>query len=223
MALIALYVDAGASVSPGKTDSSPRKLSVTLRPFDCLCHEQRGFVQGGSAIGRWRTRMKLPPGFPACRADSWFVNICDVRHLRPSGVGTDAKTGFLRRMQGMQMDGGDKLLLGPVTERIFGCAFRVANALGHGFVEKVYEDALAHKMRKCRLGVVQQWGIVAFYDDVIVGEYTADLLVEDQVIVELKVVGALSDVHLPQCRNDLRATGKPPWQVHVPTDQFRPA
>jgi GxxExxY protein len=45
-------------------------------------------------------------------------------------------------------------------------------------------------------------------DAVIVGEYTADLLVEDQVIVELKVVAALSDVHVPQCRNDLRATGK---------------
>src|SRR5450432_992841 len=44
---------------------------------------------------------------------------------------------------------------------------------------------------------------------VIVGEYTADLLVEDQVIVELKVVAALSDVHVPQCRNYLRATGKP--------------
>jgi GxxExxY protein len=43
---------------------------------------------------------------------------------------------------------------------------------------------------------------------VIVGEYTADLLVEDQVIVELKVVGALSDLHVPQCRNYLRATGK---------------
>jgi GxxExxY protein len=51
--------------------------------------------------------------------------------------------------------------------------------------------------------------IVVFCDDVIVGEFTADLLVEDQVIVELKVVGALSDVHLPQCRNYLRATGKP--------------
>jgi GxxExxY protein len=41
------------------------------------------------------------------------------------------------------------------------------------------------------------------------GEYTADLLVKDQVIVELEVAGALSDVHVPQCRNDLRATGKP--------------
>ena len=109
----------------------------------------------------------------------------------------------------MQMDGGDARLLEPLTERIIGCAFRVANALGHGFVEKVDQNALAHEMRKCGLGAVQQRGIVVVYDDVIVGEFTADLLVEDQVIVELKVVGALSDVHLPQCRNYLRATGKP--------------
>ena len=111
------------------------------------------------------------------------------------------------------MDEGDARLLEPLTGRIIGCAFRVANALGHGFAEKVYENALAHAMRKCGLGVVQQRGIVVFYDDVIVGEYAAGLLVEDQVIVELKVVAALSDVHVPQCRNDLRATGKPPWQA----------
>ncbi|WP_158925134.1 GxxExxY protein [Acidisphaera sp. S103] len=108
----------------------------------------------------------------------------------------------------MKVDEGDLRFLAPVTERVIGCAFRVANLLGHGFVEKVYENALAHEMRKCGLGVVQQRGIVVFYDGVIVGEYTADLLVEDQVIVELKVVGALSDVHVPQCRNYLRATGK---------------
>jgi GxxExxY protein len=49
---------------------------------------------------------------------------------------------------------------------------------------------------------------VACYDNVIVGEYTADLMVEDRVIVELKVVGALSDAHVPQCRNYSRATDK---------------
>jgi GxxExxY protein len=64
-------------------------------------------------------------------------------------------------------------------------------------------------VRKCGLGVVQQRGSVVFYDDVIVGDYTAGLLVEDQVIVELKVAGALSDGHVPQSRNYLRATGKP--------------
>ena len=74
---------------------------------------------------------------------------------------------------------------------------------------KVYENALAHEMRKCGLRVVQQRGIVVHYDDMIVGENNADLVVADQVIVELKVVAALSDVYVPQCRNDLRATGKP--------------
>jgi GxxExxY protein len=106
-------------------------------------------------------------------------------------------------------DERDARSLAPVTERVIGCAFRVANALGQGFVEKVYENALAHEMRKAGLGVVQQRGIVVFYDGVVVGEYTADLIVEDAVIIELKVVGALSDVHVPQCRNYLRATGKP--------------
>ncbi len=108
----------------------------------------------------------------------------------------------------MQMDEGNSLFLQPVTERIIGCAFRVANALGCGFVEKVYENALAHEMRKSGLSVVQQRGLVVLYDDEIVGEFTADLIVEDQVIVELKVVSALSDIHVPQCRNYLRATGK---------------
>jgi GxxExxY protein len=65
-------------------------------------------------------------------------------------------------MNGVQMDGRDARLLVPVTERIIGCAFRVANALGHGFVEKIYQNALAHEMRKCKLGVVQQRGIVVF-------------------------------------------------------------
>jgi GxxExxY protein len=73
-------------------------------------------------------------------------------------------------MNGMQLDEGDARLLEPVTERIIGCAFRVANALGYGFVERVSENALAHEMRKCGLGVVQQRGIVVFYDDVIVGD-----------------------------------------------------
>ena len=118
----------------------------------------------------------------------------------------------------MQMDEGDARLLAPVTERIVGCAFRVANRLGHGFVEKICENALAHEMRKCGLGVARQRGIVVCYDDVIVGEYTADLLVEDQVIVELKVAGALSDAHLPQCREYLGAHRRDA----VPADQLRP-
>ena len=112
-------------------------------------------------------------------------------------------------MNGMQGDEGDSRALCSLTGRIIGCAFQVANTLGHGFVEKVYENALAFEMRKCGLAVVQQRGIVVFYERTVVGEYTADLLVEEQVIIELKVVHALSDSHIPQCRNYLRATGKP--------------
>ena len=110
----------------------------------------------------------------------------------------------------MQMDEGDARLLLPLTERIIGCAFRVANALGHGFTEKIYESALAPRYESPgRCGSpVQQWGSVVFYDDVIVSEFTADLLIENFVIVALKVVGAPSDVHIPQYRNYLRATGK---------------
>jgi GxxExxY protein len=94
-----------------------------------------------------------------------------------------------------------------VTERIIGCAFTVANTLGIGFSEKVYENALAHEMRKRGLLVVQQRGIVVRYDDAVVGEYIADLVVDDRIIVELKVVKALSEQHVAQCVNYLRATG----------------
>jgi GxxExxY protein len=97
----------------------------------------------------------------------------------------------------MQMDERDARWLPSVAGRIIGCAFRVANAFGHGFIEKVYENAVAHEMRKSGLGVVRQRGIVVFDDDVIVVEITANLIVEDEVIVELKVVPMLSDVHLP--------------------------
>jgi GxxExxY protein len=112
------------------------------------------------------------------------------------------------------MDAGDAWLLGLVTGRIIGCASRCANAPGHGFVEKLSENALAHEVRKCAPGAVQQPGIAVFCDNVSVGEFTGGRLVEDQVIVERKAVTALSDVHLPQCRND--------GQAPVPASQLRP-
>ena len=74
----------------------------------------------------------------------------------------------------------------PLTELIIGCCFRVANELGPGFLEKVYENALTHELRKARLNVVQQQGIEVFYDGVNVGNNEADLLVEGRVLVEVK-------------------------------------
>jgi len=98
-------------------------------------------------------------------------------------------------------------MLNALSEWIIGCAFTVANRLGSGFLEKVYENALAHELRKAGLTVAQQQGVSVVYDDVIVGEYAADLLVEAAVVVELKAVRALDDVHQAQCMNYLRATG----------------
>jgi GxxExxY protein len=101
----------------------------------------------------------------------------------------------------------DDTVVNRLSERIIGCAFTVANTLGSGFLEKVYENALAHELRKAGLVVAQQRGIIVRYDGVIVGEYAVDLLVEDAVLVELKAIKALDDIHHAQCLNYLRATG----------------
>lgn len=97
--------------------------------------------------------------------------------------------------------------LDEITEKLIGCAYRVANGLGSGFLEKVYENALAHEMRKSGLLFEQQKDIRVYYDGVAVGDYSGDLLVEKAVLVELKAVRALDDVHLAQCLNYLEATG----------------
>jgi GxxExxY protein len=94
-----------------------------------------------------------------------------------------------------------------ITEIVIGCAFRVHNTLGAGFLEKVYENALVHELRKSGLGVAQQAEINVYYDGIAVGHFAADLLVESIVLVELKATKALDENHLAQCINYLRATG----------------
>jgi GxxExxY protein len=104
----------------------------------------------------------------------------------------------------MQTDKTDFRFL---SEVIIGSAFAVVNTLGVGFLEKVYENALAHELRKGGLTVFQQHAVAVHYDGVVVGTYTADLLVEDAVLVELKAVKALDAIHSAQCLNYLKATG----------------
>ena len=94
-----------------------------------------------------------------------------------------------------------------LTEKVLAAAFKVQNTLGCGFLEKVYENALAHELRKTGLEVAQQSPVEVWYDGVVVGDYVADLLVEEAVLVELKAVKALDDVHVAQCLNYLKATG----------------
>lgn len=101
----------------------------------------------------------------------------------------------------------EQIAIDKLTERILACAFEVSNALGIGFVEKVYENAFAHRMRKDGLKVVQQYPIKVMYDGVIVGEFLADMLVEDRILIELKAVSELTTEHLAQALNYLRATG----------------
>jgi GxxExxY protein len=94
-----------------------------------------------------------------------------------------------------------------ITEKIIGCAFTVSNTPGAGFLEKVYENSLVHELRKAGLHVDQQHQMQVLYDGVVVGEYTADIVVENMALVELKAVKALDKIHMAQCINYLRATG----------------
>ncbi len=95
----------------------------------------------------------------------------------------------------------DRHQMDRITEGIIGCAYAVGKTLGCGFLEKVYENALAHELRKAGLNAEQQPPIQVRYDGVIVGDYVADMLVEDCVLLELKAVKVLDEIHLAQCLN----------------------
>ena len=94
-----------------------------------------------------------------------------------------------------------------LTEKIIACCFKVHNTLGFGFLEKVYENALLVELRKRGLKADSQVPIKVSYKEEVVGEYIADILVEDKVIVELKAVESLEKIHEAQLLNYLRATG----------------
>lgn len=100
-----------------------------------------------------------------------------------------------------------KDVINSITEKIIGSAYKVSNELGCGFLEEVYENALAYEIRKLNLKVEQQKEIDVFYDGFKVGHYKPDLLIADTVIVELKSVKHLDDAHKAQCLNYLKATG----------------
>jgi GxxExxY protein len=101
----------------------------------------------------------------------------------------------------------DEHRLNELSERIIGCAYKVANTLGYGFLEKVYENALGFEIRQAGLHVAQQQQPVTVkYEGRVVGEYVSDLLIEGLVLVELKCVTVLERSHIAQCLNYLKAT-----------------
>lgn len=96
----------------------------------------------------------------------------------------------------------------PLSEQILGCVFKVSSSLGIGFLEKVYENALVHELTKLGLKVEQQKGLEVWYDGIVVGNFTADLLIGGRILVELKAVKALDDQHMAQALNYLRSSGQ---------------
>ncbi len=94
-----------------------------------------------------------------------------------------------------------------ITEKIIKAAYTVHNTLGFGFLEKVYQNALEIELRQMGLKRESQKPITVYYKDEVVGEYIADIVVEDSVILELKAVKELNEIHEVQLVNYLKATG----------------
>lgn len=95
-----------------------------------------------------------------------------------------------------------------LTEQIIGCAYRVYTTLGFGFLESVYEKSLLIELRKVGLKACAQQPITVYYDKEVVGEFVADVVVENVIIVELKSVLQIVKAHEVQLVNYLTATGK---------------
>lgn len=93
-----------------------------------------------------------------------------------------------------------------LTEKIIGEAYKVYNALGYGFLEKVFENALFKRLVDSGLKVEQQYPVKVYFENVLVGEYFSDLFVDDKVIVELKAVEQINKAHEVQLVNYLKAT-----------------
>ncbi len=94
-----------------------------------------------------------------------------------------------------------------LTKKIIGCFYRVYNALGNGFLEKVYENALAVELRREGLVFGQQVEVEVCYRDEIVGKYIADFIVGECVVVEIKAMISIGNVEKAQVINYLKATG----------------
>jgi len=95
-----------------------------------------------------------------------------------------------------------------LTETVLGAVFEVSNTLGAGFLEKVYERALLIELSARGIRATAQTSFGVTYKGRSVGEYFADLLVEDVLVIELKCVDRLANEHMAQCLNYLRASGR---------------
>jgi GxxExxY protein len=95
-----------------------------------------------------------------------------------------------------------------LTESVPGAAFEVSNTLGAGFLEKVYERALLRELTLRGIRAKAQASFTVFYKGYPIGEYLADLLIEDVLVVELKCADRLANEHTAQCLNYLKASNR---------------
>ena len=100
------------------------------------------------------------------------------------------------------------MLHSSITEKIIKSFYKVYNTLGYGFLEKVYENALCIELNKMGFKVLQQQNIKVYYENKAVGDYFADILVDNRIIIEIKAVENLIDEHKFQLINYLKATDK---------------
>jgi GxxExxY protein len=98
--------------------------------------------------------------------------------------------------------------LDSLTERVLGAIFEVSNTLGAGFLEKIYQRALLTELRLRGIRAIAEASLTVLYKGQRVGDYFADVLVEDVLVVELKCAERLSNEHTAQCLNYLRASDR---------------
>jgi GxxExxY protein len=95
-----------------------------------------------------------------------------------------------------------------LTAAIISIFYRIYNKLGYGFLEKVYENAMMYEFRKAEIPAISQSPIKVVYEDEVLGKYSADILVDDKVIVEIKAARKIAPEHKAQLLNYLKATDK---------------
>ncbi len=101
----------------------------------------------------------------------------------------------------------NNLMYKELSSDILASAFCVYNTLGYGFLEKVYENALCLKLRQKGIDYSQQHAISVIFENVVVGDYYADIFVDGKIIIELKVAETVTGIHKAQLINYLVATG----------------
>ena len=106
-----------------------------------------------------------------------------------------------------EMDENNNIIYKDLSYKIVELALEVHNELGCGFLEKVYENALMMLFEREGIPAKQQAPADVYFQNKVIGQYFADILVDNKVILELKTVDAISDVHNAQVLNYLRATG----------------